>query len=267
MNQTNATATNARPFYTRLAALGFAFIALTGVVSIGFALLSGDTSTLAFALPIVIIGLLIAGALLRFGVWAQVLAGVLSLALLALVLPFSIFSLLHPESGGDFIPILLLVIGTAFGLVGAVVSLIQRRRHNLRVEATPAESLALRVILVTLALVTLASLALTAVAHTTVSAETKANAISVEIKSFAFNPNHIQVKAGSTVRLAVKNNDPTLHTFTLAEARVDVSVPPGSEKLVEFQAPAPGEYRWYCVPHSEAGANGRTGMVGSLSVQ
>jgi plastocyanin len=256
-----------RPFYPRLAALGFAFIALTGLVYIGFGLLSGDTGALASVLPIVIIGLLIAGALLRFGVWAQVLAGVLALALLALVLPFSIFNLLHPESGGDFIPVLLLVVGAAFGLIGTAVSLIQRRRHTLRAVATPAESLALRVILVALALVALASLALTAVARTTLSAETKTNAIGVEIKSFDFNPNHIQVKAGSTVRLVVKNNDPTLHTFTLAEARVDVSVPPGSEKLVEFQAPAPGEYRWYCVPHSEAGANGRTGMVGSLSVQ
>jgi plastocyanin len=99
------------------------------------------------------------------------------------------------------------------------------------------------------------------------SAEAKANALSVEIKSFDFNPNRIQARAGTTVRLVVKNNDPTLHTFTLPQAGVDVSVPPGSERLVEFQAPAPGEYRWYCVPHSEPGPNGRTGMVGILNVQ
>ncbi len=256
-----------RPFYTRLAALGFAFIALTGLVAMGFGLAAGNTNELAFILPIVVIGLLIAGALLRFGVWAQVLAALLSFLLLALVLPFSIFNLLHPESGGDFIPVLLLVVGAAFGLIGSLVSLIQRRRRTLRAAATRAESLALKVLLAAVALIALASLALTATARTTLSAETKANAISVEIKNFDFNPNRLQVKAGQTVRVAVKNNDTTLHTFTLPDAGVDVSVPPGSEKLIEFIAPNAGTYRWYCIPHSDPGPNGRTGMVGLLTVQ
>lgn len=257
----------ARPFYTRLAALGFAFIALTGLVAMGFGLAAGNTSELAFILPIVVIGVLIAGALLRFGVWAQVLAALLSFLLLALVLPFSSFNLSHPEDGSEFIPLLLLLVGSALGFIGSLVSLIQRRRHLLRAAATPAESLALKVMLTAIALIALASLALTAVSRTTLSAEAKANAMSLEIKNFDFNPNRLQVKAGQTVRVAVKNNDATLHTFTLPDAGVDVSVPPGSEKLVEFKAPAPGEYRWYCIPHSDPGPNGRTGMVGVLQVQ
>ena len=69
------------------------------------------------------------------------------------------------------------------------------------------------------------------------------------------------------MRLVVKNDDPALHTFTLPEAGVDVSIPPGSEKLVEFKAPAAGSYLWYCIPHSDAGPIGRTGMVGVLVVQ
>ncbi len=257
-----------RPFYTRLAALGFAFIALTGLVAMGFGLAAGSTSELAFELPIVIIGLLIAGALLRFGVWAQVLAALLSFLLLALVLPFSLFNLSHPEDGSEFIPLLLLLVGSALGFIGSLVSLIQRRRRTLRATATQAESLALKGMLAAVTLVALASLALTATARTTLSAETKANAVSVEIKNFDFNPNRLQVKAGQTARVAVKNNDATLHTFTLPDAGVDVSVPPGSEKLIEFQAPAaPGAYRWYCIPHSDPGPNGRTGMVGLLTVQ
>jgi hypothetical protein len=62
-----AAAPAARPFYTRLAALGFALIALAGLVALGFALAAGSTGELAFVLPIVIVSLLISGALLRFG--------------------------------------------------------------------------------------------------------------------------------------------------------------------------------------------------------
>ncbi len=126
---------------------------------------------------------------------------------------------------------------------------------------------AFKAIFAALALLALVSLGLTAVSRTTLSAEAKANAVSVEIKSFDFNPNRVVVKTGETVRLVVTNNDPTLHTFTVPEAGVDVSVPPGSEKLVEFKAPAPGAYSWYCIPHSDPGPNGRTGMVGVLIVQ
>ncbi len=98
------------------------------------------------------------------------------------------------------------------------------------------------------------------------SSEAKANAISIGIKDFQFSPDHLQVKAGEMVRLVVKNNDTTLHTFTFKEAGVDVSIPPGAERLVEFQAPAPGTYQWYCIPHSDSGAEGKTGMIGSLIV-
>lgn len=255
------------PFYLRIAALGFGLVALTGLIASLYELLTGDTASLAFSLPILIIGLLVTGALLRFGVWAQVLAGILSLAVLALLLPFSTFVLMHPEDGGNFIPSVLLVVGAALAFVGCVVSLVQRWRHALREAPTPVESAAVKVILAALAVVAAFSVILSVTARTTVSAEAKANALGVEIKSFSFNPNHLQVKAGDTVRIVVKNSDPTLHTFTLPEAGVDMAVPPGSERLVEFKAPAVGEYRWYCIPHSDPGPNGRTGMVGALVVQ
>jgi hypothetical protein len=82
-----------RPFYVRLTALGFALIALAGVAYIGFGLIMGNASDLAVVLAFVIVGLLIAGAVLRFGAWAQVVAALLSIAMLVLVVPFSIFNL------------------------------------------------------------------------------------------------------------------------------------------------------------------------------
>ena len=272
----NTTATHAplastpsgpRPVYTRLAALGFGLIALTALVYLAFGSLAGDTGALAFIVVIALIALLVAGALLRFGAWAQVLAALLSFLLLALVVPFSTFDLLHPESAGDFIPILFLVAGAVFGFVGSMVGLVQRRRHTLRTTATRVESLALKATLGAIVVLAVFSLVLTAASRTTVSAASKAGAIGVEQRDARFTPDHIEVKAGDSVRVVVRNDDSMLHTFTLEAAHVDVSVPPGAERLIEFKAPPPGTYQWYCIPHSDPGPNGRTGMVGSLVVQ
>ncbi len=117
-----------------------------------------------------------------------------------------------------------------------------------------------------MALIALASLGLTVMVRTTLNSEVESNAMRIEIKDFNFNPDTLQVKAEQTVRLVVRNDDTTLHTFTLNVVKVDVSISPGAERLVEFQAPAPGTYQWYCLPHSDSGPEGRTGMVGSLVV-
>ena len=42
-SQVGVATTRARPFYTRLAALGFVLIALAGLISLGFALAAGST--------------------------------------------------------------------------------------------------------------------------------------------------------------------------------------------------------------------------------
>ena len=107
---------------------------------------------------------------------------------------------------------------------------------------------------------------LTLTSHTTLSAQAKAGATSVQIKNFAFDPNALPVHAGDTVRLVVRNDDSTLHTFHAARCQIDVSVPPGTEKVIEFTAPAGGVYQWYCIPHSDVNGGLRTGMVGTLTV-
>lgn len=256
-----------RPFYTRVATLGFLLIALTGLVSASISLIMVNTSLPTFSAVILVIGLLIAGALWRFGVWAQVLAALLTFLMLVAIVPFSVYILLNPEDGFDFIPLVILIFGAALGLIGSIVGLVQRGRKRLRIDVMRSERVGLRAILAALGLIVLASVILTVNARTTLSAETKANAISVGIKNFQFSPDQVQVKAGETVRLAVKNNDTTLHTFSLDAVGVNVSIPPGAERLIEFTTPAAGTYQWYCMPHSAPGPSGRTGMIGSLVVQ
>jgi plastocyanin len=261
-------ATAVRSFYARVSALGFGLMALTGIVVLIFGLLGGDVNgSLGFALVFLVVGLLVAGAVWRFGRWTLVLAALLSFALLGLIGPFSSFSLGHPESAADFVPIVLSLAGAGMGFVGSVVALVQWRRGNVRAGSTKVERLVLRGMLGVVALAILLSIGLTLASHTVASAAGKAGATSVQIKNFSFAPHTLQVRAGATVRLVIKNDDATLHTFTLPQAGVDVSVPPGSEKVVEFKAPAAGVYQWYCIPHSNADGAARQGMVGTLQAQ
>ncbi len=262
------TATDVRSFYARVSALGFGLIALTGLVVLVFGLLDGNLSDNAgFGIVFAVVGLLVGGLVWRFGRWALILSALLAFALLGLVGPFSLFNLSHPESAADFIPIVLALAGALLGFVGSIVAIVQWRRKTARADGTGTERLAVGGLLGVVAAAILLSVVLTLTSHTTVSAQVKASATSVQIKNFAFAPNALHVKAGDTVRLVVKNDDQTLHTFTLPEAGVNVSVPPGSEKLIEFKAPAAGSYQWYCIPHSSADGAARTGMVGMLQAQ
>lgn len=267
---TNETAKprRVRSFYTRVAALGFGLIALAGLVGlvVGIVTASG-MENLTFGLLFLVVGALVTGAVWTGRGWALVLAGVLSLALLALLGPFALFGLAHPESATEFVPVVLILTGASLGLIGAVVALIQARRRTVREQATGPERLALATLISAIALAALVSVVLTAMSRTAVPVEARAGAGSMHIKNFVFAPQTYQATAGETVRVVIKNDDASLHTFTLPAAGVDVSVPPGSEKLIEFKSPAAGVYRFFCVPHSEDKDGVREGMVGTLAVE
>ena len=259
-------ATTGRPFYVRVVALGYLLVALAGIVFGIFILPSGMWGEAAWILPIILVGLLFAGAVWRFGTWALVLTGVPA-AIVALLTPLTNFFFMHPESASGFIPLVLIFTGSAMAALGAVVSIVQERRHTVRLTATRTESVVLRIVLGAVALLGIMSLGLTANARTTLPAETKVGTLIITELHFAYSPPYLVVRSGDSVRLVIRNWDATLHTFTIDEVGVDVSVPPGAERLVEFKAPAPGEYQWYCVPHSRLEGKTRIGVVGSMVVQ
>ncbi len=234
--------TKARPFYVRVTTLGFGLIALAGIVVLIFGALGGDLAASAnYGIAYLVIGLLVGGA------------------------PFSLFSFVHPESAADFVPLVVSVAGGLLGLVGSVGALAQSRRPPARAQSTRVERWALGGLLGVVAVASVLSIGLTLAGRTAVSAADKTGAANVQMHNFAFAPNALLVSAGGTVRIVVKNNDATLHTFTLPQAGVDVSVPPGSEKVIEFKAPAAGTYQWFCIPHSSLNGATRDGMVGTLT--
>ena len=251
-----------------MGALGFGLIALAGIVVLVAGLLAGDVAGSAgFGLAFIVIGLLIAVLIWRVGRWALIVASVLAFLLLALIGPFSLFNLAHPESAPDFVPLVLALAGALLGLVGSAVAIGEWRRGTARAEARPGETWALRGLLGAVGVAVVLSMGLTLAGHTPVPAAAKAGATSVQMKNFAFAPTALLAQPGETVRLVLKNDDSTLHTFTLPAAGVDVSVPPGSERVIEFKAPAPGAYQWFCIPHSSLNGATRTGMVGTLTAQ
>jgi len=256
-----------KPFYTLVGVTGFALLVLAGLMTLVDGLLAGSLGMSGvFAAILAVPGLLGVFLPWRFARWGFVLPVLLALALLFLLAPALPLTLAHPEAGTDFAMVVLVGVGAAMGAIGGVASIIQSWRKSARPGATPAQRRALQIILGLTAVVLVVSAVLSVLAHTTLSPEVRAGATAVQIHNFQFQTAQVNAQAGQSVRIAVKNDDTTLHTFTLPEAGINIVVPAGTERLIEFKAPAAGTYTWFCIPHSSADATGRTGMVGKLIV-
>ncbi len=256
-----------KPFYALVSATGFALLVLAGLMQLVTGLLTGTLATGAiFGAILAVPGLLGIFLPRRFARWGFVAPVLLALVLLAMLAPTLPLTLAHPEAGVDFAMVVLVAVGAAMGAIGGVVSIIQSLRKSARSSATPAQRRALQIILGLTAAVLVVSAVLSVLAHTTLAPEVRAGATPMQMHNFQFATLQVNAQAGQTVRLAVKNDDTTLHTFTLPEAGIDVVIPAGTERLIEFQAPAGGTYTWFCLPHSMPSASGRTGMVGQLIV-
>lgn len=249
MTASTQPVSNSHPFYIRVAALGFLLMTLGVLIPFVPALIRGEVGDPLFLLFLGI-PLLLAVLVWRFGSWALVLAVILGLLMLLSAVGFGVlFVLGHPESFLDFVPSVLLTVGSLMGVVGAIVALVQRRRGTARAEASPSERRAVQMILAALGVLVLLSGVLTLTGRPAIPAEAKAGAAQVQIKNFSFSPGQLEVKAGESVCLVVSNADAALHTFTIRELGVDASIAPGNEALIEFRAPDAGIYTWVCIPH------------------
>jgi hypothetical protein len=74
----------------------------------------------------------------------------------------------------------------------------------------------------------------------------------------------IVAESGSTIKLTITNRLKEPHTFTIAEAGVDVTVAAGETKDVDFAAPAPGTYVYH--DKTDAPVNRVLGLHGVLVV-
>jgi Cu+-exporting ATPase len=91
-----------------------------------------------------------------------------------------------------------------------------------------------------------------------------ATRLQVSARSIAFVPADLHVRAGETVVLEFRNDDPMFHDWQVAGlANVDAGARPGQTQRIRFTIDKPGTYRIECTVagHAEAG------MVGTLVVE
>ena len=229
-----------------------------GIVQIA----SSDTSNLVFFIINMSIALIVAGLIWRFGSWALVLGAIAGLLGAGLTYgPFLINSTGSINSVFDFGVAVVATVASIMALVGSVVAFVQLRRGTARVEATPVERNALGGVAVVVAVLVVVSAVVTLAARDTVEEADRAGATEVLMKTTEFRTAQLDAKAGETLRLVLKNDDLYIHTFTIDELGIDVTIGPRGEKALSLSPSDTGTFEYKCT------LPGHESMKGTLTVR
>ena len=250
------------PFYTRTAIAGLLIYGLILLLFAALAAASGglDTEVAVFLAVILIPTFVFVGLAWRFGKRLVLAAAIWALLNLLVNGPFVLPSLLHVNSFFDFglgVPI---IVALVVASVAGITAFVQHRRGTARTVSTPRE----RTVFAAITVAVVALMALSGVLHiaglTSVDSAEKAAAISVQMKNTEFKPTEVQVFSEEPTKLVVKNGDFGVHTFTIEELDIDVTIIGGSEKLIKLAGIAAGTYEYMCtIP-------GHDDMKGTLKV-
>ena len=172
-------------------------------------------------------------------------------------LPAFRFGVAHFESVWDFGPDVVATVSAGFATAFASADLLRYLRGRERATAgrrIVAASAAMASVL--LALVA-ASFIATVSGRQSLDAAERLGARPVSMQNTRFTPAVVEAVAGETHGIALKNDDPMLHTIVIPDANVKAEIGPGSEKLVEFVFANPGEYDFLCDVPGHAAMRGR----------
>ena len=230
------------PLYMRVAVAGLLLYALVTLFFAVLSMIDGEASTIGVFIIFIVLSVIFAGLMWRFGKWALVAAALWGLVNLGLWGWLVILALSYPHSFFDFVLPLLLTVGALLAAVGATVAFVQQRRGTTRTSATRAEQRTFGAFAVFLLVLVIVSGILHIAGLTTVSTEAEAGAIVVEMKNSYLAPDRLEIAVGETARLVVKNNDFFVHTFELDELGVKHTVLPFSELLIELRPTNTGEF-------------------------
>ena len=250
--------------WTRVSALGFTLVAGCMALWIVGGLLAGQTLgvvQVAFMGGGGLVALIAAAATWRFGTAGKVVAIVLGLLLMAL-LPFVAISLGQPDAFVEFSGAVMFALGVFTGVGYSVAAIVRRR--DLHTEATRGEMRAMRIMLGITALALVVSGVLNLATRSSVDAAAATNATATAtLSDFQFVPATFEATAHEVTTFLVHNGDAFTHDFAIDALDINAGmIAPGSEKLVEVNAPA-GQYLVRCTLHSnpdtapaDAGKNG-----------
>ena len=241
---TSTSGWKTHPVYTRVAIVGLLLYSLMSLVFGILTLIDGDSTTLGIFFISSVLSVIFVGLVWRFGRWALLVTAVWGFLNLIWGYVFLVLSLSHPNSFFDFVLPLLLTVGALLALVGAVVAFVQQRRGSALRLSTRRERWTFAAITLALLVLVILSGALHITGLTTVSAEAEVGATVVEMKNDYLEPDRLEIRAGETARIVVKNNDFFVHTFEIDELGVKHTILPFSELLIELRPPNTGEYTY-----------------------
>ena len=230
------------PLYMRVAVAGLLLYALVTLFFAVLSMIDGEASTIGVFIIFIVLSVIFAGLMWRFGKWALVAAALWGLVNLGLWGWLVILALSYPHSFFDFVLPLLLTVGALLAAVGATVAFVQQRRGTARTSATRAEQRTFGAFAVFLLVLVIVSGILHITGLTTVSTDAESGATVVEMKNSYLAPDRLEIPVGETARLVVKNNDFFVHTFELDELGVKHIVLPFSELLIELRPTNTGEF-------------------------
>lgn len=232
--------------WTRLAALGLLLAGMAPAVILAAILIWGmdaqeDLIFLVSAMVIPFVGALLVW---RFGAWTRFVA-ILATLLTAMVMFWTAFGLAQPASFFDFVPGILLTLGTLIAIGASIAALIAGKRGRMTTAPEGGERLG---ITIALGLVVVAAVVSGALNLTTRSSADAGEAeTTVTLKGFQYGEPGYVVPGGTKV--FVSNDDPFVHTFTVEELGIDESLLGAGSKLIDIPA-EPGTYVLYCRIHT-----------------
>ena len=160
----------------------------------------------------------------------------------------------------DFTAAIVATSASLLTLVASIVAIVQGRRGEPRIEGTATETRILWGVAAVLSVIAVVSAGVTIGARDTVEDEERIGAFEMVLKKTAFETETLTAKPNEAVRLIVKNEDLFMHTFTIDDLDVDVTVGPNGEKAVRIPPAGAGNYEYKCtIPGHES-------MTGTLTV-
>ncbi len=235
-----------KPYYTRIALLGIAMYLFIEVVILIVTLIF-EPSEWPYA---VVVGGIVGavGAIIYFvrpwGLIVGVLGGLFGILFAIDGLGDNLSS---PDSFLDFAyrPVIGLA-AAIFVLGGSFAGLVQHFRGRTSTSGPANVTRAVKGVLGLVAILSITSAVLTVASVHGVSAADKQGATTITAHVTKYDTDTLMAGADGTTKFLFKNDDPIIHTFTIAALNVDVKVGPRSEKLFELKSPKPGTYGFYC---------------------
>ncbi|MPZ72468.1 MAG: hypothetical protein GEU74_04445 [Nitriliruptorales bacterium] len=248
---TGVVAARERACYTRVAVQGLLFLAAAPALFLAGALATGmDIGAEGTFFGVAMVVALVAAAVeWRFRLPGRITGIVVSLVMAGMLFWLA-FGLFAPTSFLEFTGATLFVLGFVMALAGSIAAIVQQRRGHVAAAASGGELRIIRGALVVVAVAALVSGVLSIAARSTVDSAAAAGATTVDMSNFQFAPRAYEMPAGETTKLLIHNRDAFMHDFTITALGVGpISLGPGSQQLVEVNAPA-GDYLIRCTLHS-----------------